>query len=311
MTEPALISIVVPAFNESAGIQTTIRTLATVMLGTGHPSEILVVDDGSRDGTYDRAAEVAIDGVAVRAFRLSRNFGKEAALLAGLRQARGAAVITIDADLQHPPSLIPAMIEGWRQGAQVVHGIKRDRGEESWFATTRAKIVNGLLTRLGEIDLQKASDYKLLDRAAVDVLTLSMPERNRLYRGLASWIGFPQISLEFDVAPRQTGQSAWSLRALLGLTLTAMVSFTSTPLRIVTVMGMLTFALGFAIGTEALWVWAHGRSASGFTTVIITLLLIGSFIMVSLGIIGEYIAKIYEEVKRRPEFIIDRSHENS
>lgn len=304
------LSIVVPAFNESAGIQTTVRRLAEVVTPLSLTTEIIVVDDGSRDATFDRAAQAAAHGVTVRVLRLSRNFGKEAALLAGLSEAGGDAVVTIDADLQHPPELIPEMVAAWTRGAKIVHGVKRSRGEEPWFATLRARIVNSLLTRLTGVDVQNSSDFKLLDRVAVDTLVRMLPERRRFYRGLATWIGFPQETLLFDVAPRAAGSSAWSFRALLGLALTAMVSFTSTPLRIVTALGALTFLLGLVVGGDALWSWTHDRAVSGFATIIITLLLIGSFIMISLGVIGEYIAKIYEEIKQRPTFIVAKRHDS-
>jgi len=306
-----LVSIVVPAFNEAEGIQSAVRTLAGVFDPLPYALEIIVVDDGSHDDTFGRAAAMADAGLPVRAIRLSRNFGKEGALLAGLQHALGDAAITIDADLQHPPSLIPKMLEAWQGGARVVHAVKRDRGDEPWLSTLRARIINGLLTRLGGVDVRNSSDYKLLDRAALDVLTRTLPERRRFYRGLAGWIGFEQATIEFDVAPRQHGQSGWRLRSLLALALTALVSFTSAPLRIVSVLGLLTFLLGLGVGGDALWSWATGRAVSGFVTIIITLLLIGSFIMISLGVIGEYIAKIYDEIKERPAYVIDRIYERS
>ena len=306
-----LLSIVVPAYNESAGIADALRRLAGVAASTGLSAEIIVVDDGSRDDTFARAAAVADLPVATKVLGLSRNFGKEGALLAGLREASGAAVITIDADLQHPPELIPEMIAAWRAGACVVNGVKRSREPDSILVALRARVVNAMLTRLGEIDLQRSSDFKLLDRQVVDVIVRQLPERNRLYRGLSGWVGFPQVAIEFDVAPRAAGVSGFSLRSLLGLTVTAVVSFTSLPLRIVSALGVLTLLLGLGIGGEALWTWLHGRAADGFTTVIITLLLVGSFIMISLGVIGEYIAKIYEEIKQRPAFIVGRRQERS
>lgn len=306
-----LISVVVPAFNEEAGIQSAARTLADTLAPIGYRFEIVVVDDGSRDGTFDRASALVDQGMPVRAIRLSRNFGKEAALLAGLRNARGDAVITIDADLQHPPSLIPDMVAAWEGGAKIVHGIKRRRGDEHWWGGVRAYIVNKLIAGLGGIDVENSSDFKLLDRVAVDILTSGLPERSRFSRGLTSWIGLPQSFLEFDVAQRQQGQSGWSLRSLLALSLTALVSFTSAPLRIVSVLGALTFLLGIAVGTDAILSWLRGDAVSGFATIIFTLLLIGSFIMISLGVIGEYIAKIYDETKQRPSFIIDRLYEKS
>jgi len=305
-----LLSVVVPALNEEAGIQTTARVLAEILDTIGYRYEIIVVDDGSHDRTFERAAQLTDNGMPVRAIRLSRNFGKEGALLAGLQNARGDAVITIDADLQHPPSLIPEMVIAWERGAKIVHGIKRRRGDETWWASARAYVINNLITTLGGIDVQASSDFKLLDRVAVNVLTEFLPERSRFYRGLAGWMGFPQATLEFDVAQRHQGKSGWSLRSLLALSLTALVSFTSAPLRVVSVLGVLTFIMGVGVGSDALWSWMHGKAVSGFATTIITLLLIGSFIMVSLGIIGEYIAKIYDEIKRRPPFIIDSQYEH-
>jgi len=299
-----LISVVLPAFNEAQGIKRAVTTISAILDSSGYNFEFVVVDDGSRDDTFGRAAQLSMQGLPVRAIRLSRNFGKEAAILAGLMNAAGDAVITIDADLQHPPDLLPAMIKEWEGGAQIVHGVKRDRGRESWFATMRAGVVNSLLTKLGGVDVRSSSDFKLLDRIAVDSLK-NLPERKRFYRGLAGWIGFRQVTLLFDVADRQYGQSGWSLRSLLGLALTATVSFTSLPLRIVSVLGTITFLFGLAVGTDALRSWMQGEAVSGFVTIIITLLIIGSFIMISLGIIGEYIAKIYDEIKQRPVYIVD------
>jgi glycosyltransferase involved in cell wall biosynthesis len=233
---------------------------------------------------------------------------QEGSLLAGLEAASGAAVITIDADLQHPPSLIPDMLAQWRLGARIVHGVKRNRGDEPWLSAARARLVNALVSRLGGIDIRNASDFKLLDRAALEVLTRRLPESRRFYRGLTNWIRFPQAVLEFDVAPRTTGASAWRIRSLVALTLTALVSFTSAPLRVVSVLGVLTLLLALGVGVDAIWSWLKGDAVSGFATIILTLLLIGSFIMISLGIIGEYIAKIYDEIKGRPAYILDRVH---
>lgn len=304
-----LLSIVVPALNEASGIQKALRTIASVLEKLNYAYEIIVIDDGSRDHTFDRAASLADAGLPIRTFGFSRNFGKEAAILAGLRVARGDGVITIDADLQHPPSLIPAMVSAWEGGAKIVNGVKRDRRDRHWWITLRANLINSLLKRIGGIDVRNASDFKLLDRAVVEVMARELPERRRFYRGLTYWLGFPQVLLEFDVAPRDTGRSTWSLHALISLAWTAMVSFTAAPLQIVSVLGLFTLLLGLFIGTDTLWSWLHGRAVSGFATTIIVLLLIGSSIMISLGIIGEYIAKIYEEIKRRPAYIISRSYE--
>jgi glycosyltransferase involved in cell wall biosynthesis len=271
--------------------------------------------EGTADAIVILGAPLAKDGLLtdvlreVRVIRLSRNFGKEAALLAGLTNARGDAVITMDADLQHPPSLIPQMVQAWEHGAIVVHGVKRNRGDEPWWVSARAAVVNSILSRLGRIDMHGSSDFKVLDRRAVDVLVQHVPERHRFFRGLTQWMGFPQVTIEFDVAEREQGTSRFSLRALIALALTALLSFTSLPLRVVSILGVLTFVLAGVIGTEALWSWIHGSTVSGFATVIGTLLLTGSVIMFSLGVIGEYIARIYDEIKHRPAFIIDRQYE--
>lgn len=304
--DPApLVSVVLPAHNEEAGIGRAIDVVGGMLGECGVRWEIIVVDDGSRDRTYSVVARRAQDDDRVRGIHFSRNFGKEAALLAGIAAANGDAVITMDADLQHPPGAIPQMLEAWRSGAKVVHGVKRQRAHDSMATRIRAAIFNKTLSWLGGINIQNSSDFKLMDRVVVDVIARRLPEKRRFYRGLADWVGYSNAEIFFDVAERSDGQGKWSLLGLVELALTALVSFTSAPLRIVTIMGMLTLALGLGITVDTLWGWFHGRAVSGFATTILTLLIIGSFIMISLGVIGEYIAKIYEEVKARPVYLID------
>lgn len=306
-SEPGLLSVVLPAHNEEAGIAHAIEVIGGILDGTGMTWEIVVVDDGSRDQTFERLKDVTSRNNRVRALRFSRNFGKEAALLAGLNTARGDAVITMDADLQHPPKLIPAMVEAWKKGAKVVDAVKRGRDTDSAMTRLRAKVFNTMLSSMGGVNLDNSSDFKLLDRVVVDTITRALPERRRFYRGLTDWVGFRRERLLFDVEERASGEGKWSLHGLVGLAITAIVSFTSAPLRIVTGLGLATLVFGLLVATEALWGWAQGRAVSGFTTTIITLLIIGSFIMISLGIIGEYIAKIYDEVKARPNYLIEHS----
>jgi len=303
--DAALVSVVIPAHNEADGIGIALSTIGEILQGCDVRYELIVVDDGSKDDTYARVSELNNQDKRIKGIRFSRNFGKESAILAGLKQARGDAVITIDADLQHPPQVIPQMIEDWRKGARVVHAVKEDRSEDSLVARGRAVIFNGILTKLGGIDIHNASDFKLLDRVAVDILVRQLPEHERFYRGLADWVGFSQTNVYFTVASRQVGESKWSLGALIELATTAIVSFTSTPLRIITILGFITLVFGFFVGIETLWSWFSGKAVSGFATIIITVLLLGSFIMISLGVIGEYIAKIYEEIKARPVFIVE------
>lgn len=298
------ISVVIPAYREALGISSVIGAIEQRLVAETVAYEIIVVDDGSPDETFQRVQEIAARNPHVRGIRLSRNFGKEAALLAGLRASVGDAVITIDADMQHPPAMIPSMIRAWRGNAFVVNAVKRSRGAEGLLNRWRADLFNWLVTKLGGVDLRNSSDYKLLDRQVVDILVQQLPEKERFYRGLAQWIGFEQLNLPFDVDSREAGDSSWSVRSLIGLALTALVSFTSAPLRVITLLGLLAMLVGVVIGGDALWSWLHDRAVSGFATTIMTLLFLGSLIMISLGIIGEYIAKIYDEIKARPSYLV-------
>jgi glycosyltransferase involved in cell wall biosynthesis len=301
------ISIVIPAHNEAEGIEHAIQTIADIVAECGTDWEIIVVDDGSSDSTFDCVSTLSSTDNRIKALRFSRNFGKEAALLAGLKIAKGSAVITIDADLQHPPHLIPEMIDKWRSGAQIVDGVKCKRDHDSILVRLRALVFNTLLSRLGGIDVQNSSDFKLLDRVVVDTIIKKLPERRRFYRGLVNWVGYRHETLFFDTESRAKGEGKWSVWGLIGLATTAIVSFTSTPLRIVTFLGFFTLVFGFFVAADALWSWFQGHAVSGFATIIITLLLLGSFIMISLGIIGEYLAKVYDEIKARPAFLVSDS----
>jgi glycosyltransferase involved in cell wall biosynthesis len=300
-----LVSVVLPAHNEQAGISRAFDVIGGVLNGCNVRWEIIAVDDGSRDGTFGAIKVRGQGDPRIRGIRFSRNFGKEAALLAGIDAARGDAVITMDADLQHPPTLIPQMLEAWRAGAKVVHAVKRQREHDSAVTRLRAWLFNKVVSWLGGINIQNSSDFKLLDRVVADVIAGQLPERRRFFRGLTDWVGYRSIEIPFDVEERQEGQGKWSLLGLIELAVTALVSFTSAPLRIITFMGLLTLALGLLITADTLWSWFHGVAVSGFATIILTLLIIGSFVMISLGVIGEYIAKIYEEVKERPVYLVE------
>jgi glycosyltransferase involved in cell wall biosynthesis len=300
-----LVSVVIPAHNESGGIATTLEEIRAVLASTGHPWEIIVVDDGSTDDTFGRVHQLMARLEGLKAARLSRNFGKEAAILAGLVLAKGHAVITIDADLQHPPAVIPALIGQWQAGAKVVNAVKRTRKSDSAVTRARAALFNAIMAKFAGIGLENASDFKLLDRVVVDRLTRDFPERTRFYRGLTDWIGYPQAEVEFDVEPRRNGTSRWSLRGLIRLALTSIIGFTAAPLRVVTLLGGATLLFGFALATDAVISWSRGRSVSGFATTIIAISVIGSFIMLSLGVIGEYLARMFDELKRRPSFIFE------
>jgi glycosyltransferase involved in cell wall biosynthesis len=299
-----IISAVIPAHNESQGITAAIKKIADILSTCESDWEIIIVDDGSTDQTYQKICQLSEAEPRIKGLALSRNFGKEAAMLAGLEYATGEAVIVMDADLQHPPGFIPEMIDKWRSGAQIVHAVKRSRKEDSFSQKTAAYCINQLISSLGGININNSSDFKLLDKEIVDIIINKLPERERFFRGLTSWLGFSEAYIYFDVAARQGDESKWSFWSLLELSITALTSFTSLPLRIVTFLGFVTLILGFFIAGDTVLSLMKGQAVSGFATIIISLLLIGSFIMISLGIIGEYIAKIYEEVKARPHYLI-------
>lgn len=303
-----LVSIVIPVYNEVSAIENTIRVVNAALKKAGITHEMIVIDDGSSDSTYKVLQSLSQQFHSLKAIRFSRNFGKEAALLAGLKAADGDAVVTMDGDLQHPPATIPVLVEKWRQGYKVVHAVKESRNYDSRFVRWRASLFNWIFNMLGGMDLKDSSDFILMDRVAKDVIVNSLPERMRFYRGLAHWIGFDQAIVYFKVAERRDeGQSKWSLVMLFNLATTALVSFSGTPLRIITVLGLLVLLLGLVVGIEALISWYSGTAISGFATTIGTMLIIGSFIMISLGIIGEYLARIYEELKARPTCVIQDS----
>jgi glycosyltransferase involved in cell wall biosynthesis len=300
-----LVIVVIPAHNEALGIARAVTVIGSVLDSCATRWEIVIVDDGSRDGTFERVRDLAIKDPRIKGLCFSRNFGKEAAILAGLRAARGDAVITIDADLQHPPTLIPQMLDHWRHGAKIVDAVKRGRDTDGPLTRLRARVFNALITRLGGVNLENASDFKLLDRAVVDTIARALPERQRFYRGLSEWVGYSRASIPFDVEERIDGQGKWTLLKLVDLATTALVSFTSVPLRIVTILGSLTLLFGLVVAADALVSWFRGIAVSGFATTVMTQLILGSFIMISLGIIGEYIAKIYDEIKARPPYLIE------
>ena len=302
-----IITAVIPAYNESQGLNKAITKIAEILDACEKNWEIVIVDDGSSDQTYQQIVQLSEAESRIKGLALSRNFGKEAAMLAGLEQAKGKAVIILDSDLQHPPNLIPEMIDKWHSGAQIVHAVKRSRKDDSAGKKAAAFCINQLISSLGGININNSSDFKLLDREIVDIIVHRLPERERFFRGLTSWLGFAEEYIYFDVATRQGDESKWSFWSLLELAITALTSFTSLPLRIVTFLGFATLILGFFVAGDTFLSLLKGQAVSGFATIIISLLLIGSFIMISLGIIGEYIAKIYEEVKARPHYLVKAS----
>ena len=298
-----MLSVIVPSYNEEQMIASAAGALSGVLDEAGITHELLFVDDGSRDGTWAEIERAARRDRRVVGVRFSRNFGKEAAMFAGLEQARGDCCVVIDCDLQHPPEKIVEMYRLWEQGYEVVEGIKEDRGAETGFHRFAANSFYTLISRAAGLDMASSSDFKLLDRKVVDTLN-RMPERNVFFRALSFWVGFKKAEVRYKVRERTAGESKWSTRALFRYAVNNIGSFSSAPLHIVTVLGVVMLAVALVFGVVALVQKLAGVALGGFTTVILLLLLSSSLIMISLGVIGFYIARIYEETKGRPRFII-------
>ncbi len=303
------LSVVMPVFREGAQLSTFVTAVRSSLAQCNLPYELVVVDDGSPDDTWQVIAAEAKTCQAIRALRLSRNFGKELALCAGLEHARGDAVVVMDADGQHPPSLIRELVRTWRSsGADIVEAVKRRRGRESLSSKLGALVFYFILNKLSGFHFKGASDFKLMNRKAVDAW-LKMHERNVFFRGMTVWMGFTTVQIPFEVVPRSAGQSTWSALTRLKLALIGITAFSSFPLHLVTLAGMVFLGLSVLLGIETLYLKLTGQAVSGFATVILLELIIGSFLMISLGIIGEYLARIYEEVKGRPRYLVSESIE--
>lgn len=299
-----MLSVILPAYNEKDMIPVAAETLAGILDKEGIAFELLFVNDGSTDGTWDAICRAREKDPRVCGICFSRNFGKEAAMFAGLEKARGDCCVVLDCDLQHPPEKIVEMYRLWEQGYEVVEGIKEDRGQETGLHRFAANSFYGLISRATGMDMASSSDFKLLDRKVVDTLN-AMPERNVFFRALSFWVGFQRAEVKYDVRERTAGESKWSTRALIKYAVTNIGSFSSAPLHLITVMGIIALIVAIVFSVVSLVQKLMGVALGGFTTVIILLLLFGSLIMISLGIIGYYIARIYEEVKGRPRYVIE------
>ena len=300
-----MLSIVIPAYNEEKMIWKTTEVVSGIMEREKIPFELVFVNDGSRDQTWEMIEKAAEKNTHVTGIRFSRNFGKESAIFAGLANAEGDCIAVMDCDLQHPPETLVEMYRLWEQGYEVVEGVKRSRGKESVLHRASAGMFYKIMSKAVQIDMSRTSDFKLMDRKAVEAL-LSMPERNAFFRALSSWVGYRTTSVEFDVQERTEGESKWSTWSLIKYAVRNIVGFSSAPLQMITVAGGLTLFFAIVLGIQSLMKYFCGHALEGFTTVILLLLIIGSLIMLSLGIIGIYIAKIYEEVKGRPRYFIAR-----
>ncbi len=301
----ARLSCVVPCWNEAANLERLLPVLTETLASITPHWELIVVDDGSTDASVATVQGWCAQLPQVRLVQLSRNFGKEAAITAGLQAARGDAVILMDGDMQHPPAMLPTLVNHWRRGVDMVYAVRESRYDESalkrWGANTFYRLVNAA----DRFELPEgAGDFRLMDRAVVQAL-LALPERNRFMKGLYAWVGFETVAVPYQPAPRAFGNTSFGHLTLLRLSLDGLTAFTNWPLRAVSVTGVLLALAGFIYGgVLTLEYLIFGHSISGWTTIVVGLLFFSGVQLISLGVVGEYIGRIFEEVKRRPLYVV-------
>lgn len=301
----SLLSVVIPAYNEELMVGKTCRVLHDILTKAGIRYELVLVNDGSKDRTWEEIQAAGKKDQHILGVHFSRNFGKESAVFAGMAQTTGDVVAVMDCDLQHPPEVLLEMYHKWEEGYQVIEGIKKSRGKESFLHKESAGFFYGIMSRITGIDMQNTSDLKMLDRQVVNTI-LSMPERNMFFRATTSWVGYRTTYVEFEVREREAGESKWSTWSLVKYAFTNIVAFTTIPLQFVTVGGGICFLCSLILMIYSLVQYFTGHAIEGYTTILLVMLLLGSAVMLSLGIIGYYMAKIYEEVKHRPRYIISQ-----
>lgn len=302
----SVLSVVLPAYNEELMMEKTCNVLHEILSNAGISYELVLVNDGSTDNTWNEILKAGEKDPHILGIRFSRNFGKEAAIFAGLSQTSGDVIAVMDCDLQHPPETLIEMYHKWEKGYEVIEGVKKSRGKESFLHKESAGFFYKLMSEATKVNMQKASDFKMMDRKVVNSI-LSLPERNMFFRATSSWVGYRTAYVEFEVQEREAGESKWSTWSLIKYAFTNIVAFTTAPLQVVTVGGGICFFCSLLMILYSLIQYFCGHAIEGYTTTILLLLLIGSAIMLSLGVIGYYLAKIYEEVKRRPRYIISET----
>lgn len=301
-----LLSVVIPLYNESGSLGALHERLTAAIADlplAGH--EFVFVDDGSRDTTFDEVAALAAIDPAIRAIRFARNFGKEAAMAAGLRAARGDVVVLMDGDLQHPPELIPEMLARWHTGAKMVTAVRRSRDTDPWMRRQLSRGFYGLFKRVSEVALEEGGgDFRLFDRAVVDAIN-SLPERTRFMKGITSWVGFRQETIDFEPAERAAGASAWSLLRLLRYAIDGLSAFSTLPLRVWSMVGVCISGLSVLYGG---WLVVRtaifGIDVPGYASIIVSVLFLSGIQLISLGVLGEYVGRIFTEVKQRPLYLV-------
>ena len=298
-----MLSVIVPAYNEELSVERAYYTISKILREAEIDNEIIFIDDGSTDTTYKKIENLADKEKNIYGLHFSRNFGKEAAISAGLSSAKGDAVVVIDCDLQHPPEKIVEMYHLWQEGYEIVEGIKKTRGKESKMHGFAARKFYRVISLVVGFDMSNASDFKLLDRKVVDILN-RIPERKGFFRAISFWVGFNKTTVEFEVNERLEGESKWSAIGLLKYAISNISAYSTAPMQIVTVLGVMMLIITAIFSVWSLIDKIRGIALEGMTTVIIILIFIGSIMMISLGIIGYYVARIYDEIKGRPKYIV-------
>ena len=301
-----MLSVIIPAYNEELMIEKAYFTISNILKSEDIENEIIFIDDGSSDNTYEKIEALADKVDNICGLHFSRNFGKEAAISAGLASAMGDCVVVIDCDLQHPPEKIVEMYRLWQEGFEIVEGVKSTRGKENKVHGFAAKGFYSLISSVVGFDMYNASDFKLLDRKVVDILN-KIPEKKGFFRAISFWVGYKKATVEFEVKERTEGTTKWSLISLIKYAISNISAYTTAPMQIVTVLGFIMLGITAIFGVWAFVDKIQGRALEGMTTVILILIFIGSIMMISLGIIGYYVARIYEEIKGRPKYIISAS----
>lgn len=299
------LTVIIPVYNEAAILRQSVARTKKALAEENMSITLLLIDDGSSDASWQEIEAIAAEDAAVRGLRLSRNFGKEGAIAAGLDYADGDCAVIMDADMQHPPEVIPEMIARWQEGFAVVEGKKTSRGEESRFSRMAAGGFYRVLKATAGMDLQNAADFCLLDRTVVDAWK-QMPERRTFFRAMSSWVGFPRTCVYFETEARIGGKTKFSKAKLFRLAVDGITAFSAAPLQLVTFSGIIMLFVFVVLGIQTLYMKLSGRAVEGFTTVLLLLLIIGGMLMLGLGIIGMYIARIYEEVKGRPRYLLQQ-----
>ncbi len=306
-----MLSIILPTYNEEGNIENAYHKIKEVLAPKGIQFELVFVNDGSKDRSFEIIRQLAdkVTDAKILGLSFSRNFGKEAAIFAGLSHATGDVCAVMDCDMQHPPETLLDMYALWQEGFEIIEGVKRSRGKENFIYKGFAKLFYSLISRSTGIEMQRSSDFKMLDRKVVDEY-IKLPERNIFFRALSSWLGYKSAIVEFDVKERTSGTTKWSAKSLVKYAIGSICSFTTAPMQLITLSGILFFFFAIVLGIQSLVKWVSGTALEGFTTVILLLLITGSLIMISLGIIGYYLARIYEEIKGRPRCIVDEVVKN-